>query len=357
MSTEPTHDLVPTVDIAALLAGADATVDERRRIGDSIVAACEEPGVFRVVGHGVDPALRTALDRSAREFFSLDPAEKAQIAMPLAGAAWRGWFPLGAELTSGAPDAKEGIYFGSELPPEDPRVIAGVPLHGPNLFPDRPADLRPLVLAWMDAVVAVGRAVLAGIALGLGLHEDHFDAWCSEPTVLFRIFHYRSGWPQPAGGGPGPSGGTPAWGVGEHTDYGLLTLLAQDDVGGLEVRIGDRWVPVPPLADALVCNLGDMLERLSCGRFVATPHRVTPPHTDRISMPLFLDPGWDVVVEPLPSPTCRDHHTERARWDGEDVHEVDGPYSEYLLSRVQRVFPDLFRQVGADTAPGSERRG
>ncbi len=224
MSTEPTHDLVPTLDIAGLLAGADATVEERRRIGDSIVAACEGPGVFHVVGHGIDPALRTALDSSAREFFSLDPTEKAQIAMPLAGAAWRGWFPFGAELTSGTPDAKEGIYFGSELPPEDPCVIAGVPLHGPNLFPDRPADLRPLVLAWMDAVVTVGRAVLAGIALGLGLHEDHFDAWCSEPTVLFRIFHYQSGWPQPAGDGPG-RGQVPLRGVrGVGCDGHLVNL-------------------------------------------------------------------------------------------------------------------------------------
>ncbi|MBS1836948.1 MAG: isopenicillin N synthase family oxygenase, partial [Actinobacteria bacterium] len=175
-------DVVPVIDVAPLLAGQDAA-DGRRDVGEAIVAACTDPGVFQLVGHGVDPTLRAALVQRARGFFALDPEEKARIAMHHAGAAWRGWFPLGGELTSGVPDAKEGIYFGTELPDDDPRVLAGVPLHGPNLFPERPADLRPLVLTWMASVVEVGRAVLRGIAIGLGLDADHFDAWCSDPTV------------------------------------------------------------------------------------------------------------------------------------------------------------------------------
>jgi isopenicillin N synthase-like dioxygenase len=343
-------DPIPTIDIAALVHDppgqqASARAAAVDRAAAELVAACEGPGVFRVVGHGIEVERRRRLEDAARSFFALDPAEKARIAMPLGGRAWRGWFPLGGELTSGVPDGKEGIYFGTELPADDPRVLTGTPLHGPNLFPERPAELAPLVLDWIDRVTAVGRAVLRGLAVGMGLAPDWFDSWCADPTVLFRIFHY------PAAG----SAGTSTWGVGEHTDYGLLTLLAEDATGGLEVRVDGRWVPVAPDGTALVCNLGDMLERLSGGRFVATPHRVATPTAERISMPLFLDPGWHVHVSPLPGARTSDR-AGRDRWDGEDVHLVEGPYSDYLLSRVARVFPDLFAVVAADLADDTAGR-
>lgn len=312
----------------------------RQAIGDELVAACEHPGVFRIVGHGIDPVLRSSLERSAREFFDLGDEEKSRIAMPVAGRAWRGWFPVGGERTAGVSDVKEGLYFGTDLPADDPRVVAAVPLHGPNLLPERPVDLGPLVTRWMDEVTSLGRAVLDGIALGMGIEDGLFDRWCADPTVLFRIFRYPA---RTASDGDG------AWGVGEHTDYGLLTLLAQDGTGGLQVRVGSSWVDVDPDPDAIVCNLGDMLERLSGGRFVATPHRVAPPTTDRISMPLFLDPGWDVHVEGLPRAGENRPQDLTTRWDGEDVHLVDGPYSDYLLSRVARVFPDLFASTGVAT--------
>lgn len=336
--------VVPTVDIGPLTDEGSASPADRRRCGEEIVAACEDPGVLQIVGHRVDAGLRSRLESTAREFFSLDPAEKATIAMPLAGASWRGWFPLGGELTAGTPDAKEGIYFGTELSAQDPRVRGGTPLHGPNLFPARPAAMRSLVLTWMDAVVAVGRCVLRGIAIGLDLEERWFDRWCSDPTVLFRIFHY----PAADVDDDTPDG----WGVAEHTDYGLLTLLAQDRSGGLEVHTRDGWRPVEPVPDAFVCNLGDMLERLSGGRFVATPHRVAVPDADRISMPLFLDPGWDVVVRPLPLAPRAHIPSPHERWDGEDLHALSGPYSEYLLSRVARVFPELFDRLGAAPTGG-----
>jgi isopenicillin N synthase-like dioxygenase len=368
---------VPTIDVSDLVSGTDP--DAARAVGMRIVTACEDPGFFQIIGHGVDVDLRTQLERAAREFFALDATEKRHIAMVHGGTAWRGWFPLGDELTAGAPDGKEGLYFGIELPPDDDRVAAGVALHGANLYPDRPAALTALVPRWIDAVTAVGRAVLRGISLGVGGDDTAFDEWCADPTVLFRIFHYpavaspeQPEQPSTAVQADQSTGATPRWGVGEHTDYGLLTLLAQDHTGGLQVLTGRsdsterRWVDVAPVPDAFVCNLGDMLERVSGGRFVATAHRVVAPSTDRISMPLFLDPGWDVELAPMralnrtrphdaPPGTvgnadgrtlggiAADERTER--WDGEDVHAVNGPYSEYLLSRVARVFPDLFAAV------------
>lgn len=323
---------VPTIDISALV---DPSGDpaERAAVGVRVGAACEEFGFLQIVGHGVDATLRRRLLQVAEQFFALDESVKAEISMRRGGSAWRGWFPVGAELTSGRPDNKEGIYFGTELGDDDPKVLARTPLHGANLFPERPAEMGEVVLAWMHQVTATGRAVLSAIAMSLGLEPSWFDRWCADPTVLFRMFHYP----------PATDG---RWGVAEHTDYGLLTLLVQDDTGGLQVRVDDDWIDVAPHPDAIVVNLGDMLERLSDGRFRSTTHRVAGPERDRYSFPLFLDPAWDARVEPLPGADARrPAETGRARWDGEDLFAVDGVYGDYLLERVSRVFPGLFDEV------------
>ncbi len=327
--------VVPTIDLTPLR-DPDAPSEARARVAAEIGRACERFGFLQVVGHGIDPALRLALHEAAERFFALDESTKDRIAMRHGGRAWRGWFAVGHELTSGVPDDKEGLYFGTELPPDDPRVRAGLPLHGPNLFPDEPAELGPLVLEWMARTTEVGRVVLSGLAVGLGLEADWFERWVADPTVLFRIFHYP----------PPPPGFAGSWGVAEHTDYGLLTLLVQDDTGGLEVRVDDRWIEVPPAEDAIVCNLGDMLERVTGGRLRSTPHRVRLPEQDRYSFPLFLDPSWDAEMEPIPGfePTERAlADAAHGRWDGTGVLDVQGPYGDYLLRKVSKAFPELFR--------------
>jgi isopenicillin N synthase-like dioxygenase len=326
---------VPEIDVEPFVHdrgdGRDAAAD--------IDAACREIGFFSIVGHGVDAALRARLDASAREFFALGDHEKAQIAMARGGRAWRGWFPVGGELTSGLPDQKEGIYFGVELGREDARVRAGVPLHGPNLFPRRPDTLRDAVLRYMDELTRVGHAVMRGIALALGLREDWFARdLTSDPTILFRIFHY------PAKADAHTPKGAGTWGVREHTDYGLLTILLQDDTGGLQVRSRSGWVDVPPHPDAFVCNIGDMLERMTGGRYRSTPHRVrNTSDRSRLSFPFFFDPGWDAVVRPVPAVGGNAPPDAEAepRWDGASVHDLTGTYGDYLLAKVAKVFPAL----------------
>jgi isopenicillin N synthase-like dioxygenase len=291
-----------------------------------------------VTGHGVDPDLRDRLEATCREFFALSEPEKARIAMPLAGSAWRGWFPVGGELTSGVPDRKEGIYFGTELGPDDVRVRVGTPLHGPNLFPEQPRDLAPTVLRWIDDVAALGQALLRGLALGLGVEEDWFASHLTaDPTVLFRAFHY-------------PPGDVDSWGVGEHTDYGLITLLAQDHHGGLQVRSQGTWIDVPADPYVFVVNIGDMLDRMTRGRYRSDPHRVRNlSGQDRVSFPLFLDPSWDARVTPLPDSVFDDEPSPeddaQARWDATSVHDWEGPYGDYLTSKVSKVFPELFARV------------
>jgi len=322
---------IPVIDLTEALGGG-----EPRPTAAAIDAACRRHGFFVVTGHGIDAALLDRLDASARAFFARPEADKARVAMPLAGRAWRGWFPPGGELTAGRPDGKEGIYFGREDPAGHPRVRAGTPLHGANLFPDEPADLRPLVLEVLDRLTGLGQQVLSLIAVGLGLDPSWFrDHLTADPTILFRIFRY-----------PPPDEVADAdWGVQEHTDYGLLTLLRQDDVGGLEVRTGDGWIDAPPVPDSFVCNLGDMLERMTGGAYRSTPHRVRRPAVERLSFPFFLDPSWDAEIVPVPG-LGDTGAPAPARWDGRSVFEHRGTYGEYLSAKVAAVFPDQADAAG-----------
>lgn len=333
------RDALPVIDIAPLRDAGDT--GGRRRVAERIGEACRAHGFFYIAGHGIDPALQAALRDVSRTFFAQPAETKMRIAMSQGGRAWRGYFPLGAELTSGRPDLKEGLYLGTELPPDDPRVRAGWPLHGANLWPQHPAALRRAVLDYMAAACAAAQAVLEGVALSLGLEADWFRRhYTADPTVLFRIFRY-----------PPQAAGEDGWGVGEHTDYGLLTLLLQDDVPGLQVRTPGGWIEAPPLPDTLVCNLGDMLDRLTGGQYRSTPHRVrNAGGRERFSFPLFFDPDFTARVTPLPLHARIDPArvaADRAdRWDGSSVlAPFDGTYGDYLLGKVGKVFPQLLGQV------------
>ncbi len=298
-------------------------------VARSIDAACRTHGFFLVTGHGIDPSVMGQLDRLAREFFELPEEEKAEIAMARGGRAWRGWFPVGGELTSGVPDRKEGIYLGTEEP------ATGRAMQGPNLFPERPAELRDAVLAALDALTDLAHRLVAAIELGLGVTAGALTHLIEDPLILFRIFHY-------------PPGGDPSgWGVGEHTDYGLLTILRQDDTGGLQVRTTAGWIDVPPVPETFVCNIGDMLERATAGVYRSTPHRVrNESGRSRVAMPFFFDPGWDARVEPLDVARADEMGRDEVgavptRWDDADPTLFDGTYGEYVLSKVTKVFPSL----------------
>jgi isopenicillin N synthase-like dioxygenase len=334
-----TSELVPVVDIGPVLAdprlGGAAAVEVARAIDE----ACRSLGFFCITGHGVPEPLLARLDALARGFFALPEEEKERVAMSHGGRAWRGWFPLGGELTSGVPDGKEGYYFGAELGEDHPLVAARVPLHGRNLFPARPVQFGSTVLEWIEHMTALGHVLMRAIGAGLGLGPTWFDEHLtSDPTVLFRIFTYP---PTPADG----------WGVAEHTDYGLLTILAQDDRGGLQVRTRHGWIEVPPDPEVLVCNVGDMLERMTGGRYRSTPHRVrNTSDGDRLSFPFFFDPSWDAQVRPLPLAAAPVDDDSATRWDGTSVFAWEGTYGDYLLAKVTKVFPALATGVDLEVS-------
>jgi isopenicillin N synthase-like dioxygenase len=327
---------LPIIDMAPLIGG---TGEARASVAREIGAACAAHGFFYAVGHGVSPEVLANLETQSRRFFALPDAAKMAIGMARGGRAWRGYFPVGGELTSGQPDLKEGLYLGTELPADHPRVQAGLPMHGANLWPQQLPDLRLAATAYMQAATRAAAALMEGVSLSLGLEADYFArAYTGEPTVLFRIFHYPATAPR-------GTDWSRSWGVGEHTDYGLLTLLAQDRHGGLQVKAPGGWIDAPPIEGALVCNIGDMLERLTAGRFKSTPHRVlNQSGQDRLSFPLFFDPDFLAVMRPLPIPAvdaARIEADRNERWDRASVHAFDGTYGDYLLSKVAKVFPQL----------------
>jgi isopenicillin N synthase-like dioxygenase len=325
---------LPIIDVAPLFQ-AKATAP-RESVARAIEAACRDTGFFYATGHDISPDLIARLDRASRQFFALPESIKMKIAMAAGGRAWRGYFPLRGELTSGKPDVKEGIYFGEELPRDDSRVLAQTPLHGANLFPDEIRELRPTVLDFIAAATRAAHALMEGIAESLYLEPTYFARhYTAHPTVLFRVFHY-----------PASSLAVDEWGVGEHTDYGLLTLLAQDDLGGLQVKSKAGWIDAPPIPGTLVCNIGDMLDRLTGGWYRSTPHRVrNVSGKGRLSFPLFFDPDFSAQIVPLPQRAMTAVDDSGERWDRANVHAFDGTYGDYLMAKIAKVFPDLTREV------------
>ena len=332
----PVTQNLPVIDVGDLANATEGRVNVAHRMGE----ACRDYGFFYVTGHGIDPALIARLEALSRRFFALDEATKLQWRMALGGRAWRGYFPLGGELTSGRPDWKEGLYLGSELADTHPLVQAGTPAHGRNLFPDVPG-LRDTLLAYMAAVTRLGHRLMEGLAVSLALPPDYFATrYTADPLILFRLFNYPSR--------PVPEGTDAQWGVGEHSDYGLLTILLQDDVGGLQVRTSEGWIEAPPIPGSFVCNIGDMLDRMTGGRYRSTPHRVAINRSgrDRLSFPLFFDPNFFGRVQRIEGLAGQPPIDDSAqRWDRANVHAFHGRYGDYLLDKVGKVFPALRQQV------------
>lgn len=339
---------IPVIDISSLKEASEVDFCEETAVtGQAIRNAAQNVGFFYISNHGVPEILVDTLIETAHEFFTLPLEVKNRISMQNGGKAWRGFFPVGDEVTSGIPDQKEGIYYGTELENSDPR-----PMHGANLWPEGVLGerLRVLVLGYMQEMKQLGRLLMKTVTCSLGITEPHFLRQFDNPTELFRIFHYP---PHNAAKFPNAS-----MGVGEHTDYGYLTILKQDPSGGLQVRSlkdANQWIEAPPIPGTFVINLGDALEHNTQGLFRATPHRVLQrvnATSGRISMPYFFDPSFDAQMKSMapyfgPNVQLPALETEKrvaARWDKLDPTLFHGTYGNYLLKKVSKAFPALFQQ-------------
>lgn len=285
---------LPVIDLAASF-GHDVLA--QRDAAARIDAACREHGFFQVRGHGVPLALLSHLFMLSRRFFQLPERVKCQWHIEQSGL-HRGYDPIGWQsLEAGRPaDLKESFYLGVDRDQDDPLVRAGIPLQGPNLWPDE--ALVPGFQATSEAFAAsmqrLARHLMGLIALGLKLPRTHFEHCLHDPMPVLRLLHYP---PQPARPEPGQIG------CGAHTDWGALTLLAQDRTGGLQVQDGQgQWLDVMPVEGALVVNLGDLMSRWTNDRYRSTLHRVVHADSsrDRYSIAYFFEVDHDTVVTPLP---------------------------------------------------------
>jgi isopenicillin N synthase-like dioxygenase len=281
---------LPILDLSSWREGDRASLT---RIAAEAGAACRDVGFFYVVNHAVDEGLIAATFDQSRRFFALPLAERQALAIETIGGN-RGYSGMLHEaLDPGrGPDMKEAFNVGLEIAPDDPDLLSGQPFRSLNAWPSLP-NFRETLLAYYDACAALGARLHRAFACDLGLEPDFFDDKFDRPMATLRLLHY----PAP------PAGSEPRTGAGVHTDYGNLTLLATDDVGGLEVCARDgEWIEAPVVPGAFIVNIGDCLMRWTNDIYVSTPHRVVNRSArERYSIAFFYDPNPDAIVETIPS--------------------------------------------------------
>jgi len=286
---------IPVLDLGRCFAGVPGALEAAAA---ELRAALEGVGFFLVVNHGVAPELIARTFAEAQRFHAQPAAAKLALRMNEHN---NGYMAMGryAVWTSDVnandkPDLNEAFFVKRERGPHDPLVRAGRRFAGPNRWPESLPGFRETVLAYTEAVDALGRRVVRVCAVSLGLPPDYFDAAFAESQFSFRLSHYP-----PVAAEPNQ------FGIAPHTDANFLTFLAQTDVPGLQLRLpSGAWLDVPYVADSFAVNAGDMLHRWTNGRFKSTPHRAVPPvGRSRYAIPFFLGPHIDTVIACLP--TCQ----------------------------------------------------
>jgi isopenicillin N synthase-like dioxygenase len=277
---------IPTLDIRRY-------DDDRAAFVAELGAAYREWGFAGICGHGIPQRLIDDAYAAFQRFFALPTEIKLKYHRPGTGGA-RGYTPFGIETAKDSryPDLKEFYHIGRELP-ADSRYAVLMP---PNLWPEEVPEFRSHGLALYRALDALGTRVLRALALHLGLAENFFDDQTDCGNSILRPIHYP----------PITTPDIPNVRAGAHEDINFITLLVGASTAGLEVKSRKgEWVPFTAEADTIVVNIGDMLQRLTNHVYPSTTHRVVnPPGEDarkpRYSVPFFLHPNPDVVLDPLP---------------------------------------------------------
>lgn len=278
---------IPVLDLAPLLNGEDTT-----KLAADFADAYATTGFGYVVNHGVPVHLRAAIFAASRQFHALPDAKKQAIAL---NSCHRGYIAINTSTDVNSdlavvtkPNQSASFMMMREDACADPDIY----LSGPNQWPDQPG-FRAACEAYVAAMTELGQRLM-GLALeAIGATDTSIMKAFETPTLWLRLLHYP---PQ------SPQAPEDLYGSAPHKDFGCLTLLAQDDVGGLQVRTpAGQWVDAPPREDAFVVNVGDMLHRLSNSKLLSTPHRViNASGRERFSVPFFFDPHVSARIAPLP---------------------------------------------------------
>lgn len=301
---------IPVVDIGPLRDGSDPV-----SVGSALHEASRDIGFIYVKNHGIPGDLIERAHSAAIEFFRQSQHDKERVSI---SENHRGWLRLGgAVMAEDMPhDLKESYLWG----PDENSSLMDHPLRGPNLWPEDLRDFREVSRIYFDLAHQVAETLMKGFAFGLGLDEGFFLNSKSPPLSRASYVYYPS---QPASA---PGG---QFGVGPHTDFGVLTVLYQDSVGGLQVqRLDKSWIDAPPLDGTLVVNVGDLLHRWTAGEYRSTPHRViNSSRKERLSIVFAYDPGPETLID------ARDVV-------GQNAENLENPITcgDYLTWRFKRAF-------------------
>lgn len=301
-------DQIPVVDLSPLRDGSDPIA-----VSKALHSASQNLGFIYVKGHGIPDELIKAARSTALDFFRFPESIKNTVRI---SSHHRGWLGPGAARMSDTAkaDLKESFLWGAEPQGGDH------PLTGPNQWPDDLPELQQTAMAYLERVHQVAHHLMRGFALGLGLDETFFLKTCTQPLSRASFVYYP---PQE------DTGSNVQFGVSPHTDFGVLTVLCQDDTGGLHVQNAQgQWLHAPPIPDTLVVNVGDLLSRWTAGEYKSTPHRVVNTSgRERLSLVLAFDPNPETVIDSREIP-CLDKHS----------HQPAITCGDYLVWRFAKAF-------------------
>lgn len=279
---------IPVIDIAPLMSGAP---DAELEAAEQMAVAAHRVGFFYVKNHGVSQRLIDAAFRVSRQFFASDPADKNTVRVTEKK---RGYIEpwSGIMQLSTRKDFRETFLWGREFDRETLHELRNVPLIGPNQWPAFLPEMKPVLNDYFETCVDVGRRILGAFAIAMEIEREYFSACFDKSIARGSALSYP---PQPE------SLGEEQFGIGTHTDWGVLTLLYQDEVGGLQVLSGDgEWVTAHPIPGTFVVNVGDCLEQWTNKRLLSNRHRVVN-SSDRYrqSIAVFVDPDFDTPIMPV----------------------------------------------------------
>jgi isopenicillin N synthase-like dioxygenase len=312
---------IPIVDISALFeTDPHASAIVAHQLGE----AARSAGVLYVVGHRVPSVLYEDLLAQTKRFFAQSIDEKMRVYIGRSRN-HRGYVPEGEEVfAAGTKDAKEAYDLSRDLPADDPDFLAGNPLLGPNQWPTDPA-FKAAVGRYYTATFEVGRALMRGFAQALGEAPEFFDSFLYKPPSQLRLVHY-----------PVNPEAADSPGIGAHTDYECFTLLRATGPGLEIMNESGVWIDTPPIGDAYVVNIGDMLELWTNGEFVATSHRVRTVREERYSFPLFFAVDYHTRIAPMARFVDANRPARAGLIAGEHLHAQTAQTFTYLRRRLER---------------------
>lgn len=331
MAVKKNFDSIPIIDIGDLYGN---NKEKRMSVASEIGDAARNVGFFIIKGHHIHQDIMDGLLTAAKDFFSTPEEYRKQYLIGLNGF-HNGYIPIGGEgFGNEVPDLKESFYTSEDLDPNDPVVRnQKFPLMGPVNWPDIP-QFKERVSKYFEEARCLGQYLWRGFALALGLTEESFTDEFQLPPCFFRINHY-----------PQNDEDADSLGMSPHTDYEAFTILLTMQEG-LEV-MNDKyeWIEVPRIPGTFVVNIGDALELMTAGKFVATTHRVRKVNEERYSFPLFFSRNHTNEVKPLP------------QFDGESAKYTATTIGDHLWACLVKSHKYLAQGVEEGKFPAPNEKG